>query len=322
LRKAEGNSRIVRKLSHAQSIVKNIRVLARHIREHKFSHVLFASYFEYLAPLWASSLERLANDGVVFGAVVHDPVRDFVLGPHWWHRWSIARGYSFLREAFVHEPIDLDTVRPMPRLRTTVIPHGVYSFPDATETRDAARARLGIPPGSHVMLSFGHIRDGKNLDLVLHAMRQFPDLHLLVAGAAQSSGQKPAEFYQNLAREFGVADRCHWKIGYVNNSETGNLFAASDVALITYSRAFRSASGVLNAAVFFRKPCIASAGQGNLSTMVQKFDLGVWVEPDNADALARGIDRWMISPPKPRWDDYCSENSWQRNAEIVLRQMK
>lgn len=315
-------TRLARKIGFARTILQNIATLDRHIREEKFDRVLLGSYAEYLAPLWASKLERLAGHGVVFGAIVHDPVRDFVLGPHWWHRRSIARGYSFLREAFVHEPITLDTVRPIPRLRTTVIPHGVYEIPPALLTREASREQLGLPREARVMLAFGHIRDGKNLDLVLRAMQQFPDVHLLVAGSAQSSGQKPAAFYQNLARELGVAGRCVWKIGYIPASDSGNLFTASDVVLLTYSRAFRSASGVLNTAIFFRKPCIASGGDGNLRTMVKKFDLGVWVDPDDAEALVRGIGRWLHAPPSPRWDDYCVENSWRRNAEIVLRQMK
>jgi glycosyltransferase involved in cell wall biosynthesis len=321
LREPDTSVGIMHRFGQLRELFENLQTLSKVIRSDGFDHVLLVSYQEYLAPLWAGKLRRLARNGVVFGAIVHDPVRDFVLGPRWWHQWSVACGYSFLREAFVHEPIELDTVRPMPRLRTTVIPFGPFEFPLATETREATRVRLGLPIDARVMLAFGFIRDGKNLDLVLRAMRKFPDLYLLVAGAAQSSGQKPASFYQSLARELGVADRCRWQIGYVPDAETGNLFTASDVILLTYSRTFRSASGVLNAAVFFRKPCIASAGAGNLRSVVQKYSIGIWVEPDDAEALAEGIDQWIHSPPNPAWDDYSRENSWQRNAEIVLRQM-
>jgi hypothetical protein len=103
----------------------NIKKLVHTIKHYSFQFVLFGSYSEYLAPLWAGSLRSLAKQGVIFGAIVHDPVRNFVLGPLWWHHWSIASGYSFLREAFVHEAIELDTVHSMPQLHTTVIPHGV-----------------------------------------------------------------------------------------------------------------------------------------------------------------------------------------------------
>ena len=91
--------------------------------------------------------------------------------------------------------------------------------------------------------------------------------------------------------------------------------------MLTYDRKFRSASGVLNAAVFFRKPCIASSGSGNLQSMVQEYQLGIWVEPDDLEAICGGIERWLHSTITPEWDAYSRDNSWQRNAEVVLRQM-
>jgi glycosyltransferase involved in cell wall biosynthesis len=266
-------------------------------------------------------LVRLARKGVVVGTVVHDPVRDFVVGPRWWHRRSVASAYSFLREAFVHEPITLDTVRPMPHLRTTVIPHGLFAFPPATATRELYRRELGISPTAPVWLSFGHVRDGKNLDLVIRALARFPEAFLIVAGKEQSSGQKPVAFYRDLARQCGVAQRCLWLNRFIAPEEVGNLFTASDIVLLTYSRNFRSASGVLNAAVYFRKLCLASSGQGNLQTVVSQYQLGIWVEPDREEALVDGLRRWQTAPPVPRWDAYAADNSWRRNAEIVTDRM-
>ena len=165
----------LRALYYVSAILANYAALARFIQLHHFQAVLLGSYAEYFAPLWSRHLSKLAEAGVVFGAIVHDPVRDFVLGPSWWHRWSIACGYSFLREAFVHEAIELETGQPMLNLQTTVIPHGVYQFLAPTQTREAVRASLNLPAEAKVMLSFGHIRDGKNLDLVIQAMTQFPE---------------------------------------------------------------------------------------------------------------------------------------------------
>jgi len=300
-------------------VLSNVSTLENYIRKENFSRVLFGSYSEYLAPLWSGKLRRLAARGVVFGAIIHDPVRDFVLGPKWWHNWSIACGYSFLREAFVHEAVKLDTGRPMPQLRTTVIPHGTYNFAAPNENREEIRRRLQLPENARVMLSFGHIRDGKNLDLVLHAMKQVGDIHLVVAGRPQSSRQKQPHFYQRLATDLGVADRCHWIIDFIPEGEVGNLFVASDIVLLAYGHGFRSASGVLNAAVFFRKPCLASGGSGNLRTMIQKYGLGTWIEPDNIDSLITGMRKAMYEPPSPRWNAYEGANSWEANAAIVIR---
>jgi glycosyltransferase involved in cell wall biosynthesis len=307
------------KPAFAMTLLSNFAALARRIRNGGFSHVLFGSYVEYLAPFWSPPLRRLARAGTVFGSVVHDPVRDFVLGPSWWHRWSVACGYSFLRQAFVHEDVRLDTVRPMPRLTTTVIPQGIYSSP-APSGRNL-RAELNIPNHAHVMLSFGHIRDGKNLHLALRAMAGYPDVYLVIAGDVQSSGQKPVAYYRTVAEEAGVAKRCRWLNRYIDPAEVGDLFELADIVLLTYSAKFRSASAVLNTAACYRKPCIASSGPGNLRTVVLGYGLGIWVEPDDEAALAAGLRNWIEHPPEPRWDDYFAANSWQRNAEIVIRQM-
>jgi glycosyltransferase involved in cell wall biosynthesis len=319
--KPPGRSRFSTRVASAQRITSHYGHLARLVERENYRHVVLGSYNEHFAPFWAGPLRRLARSGVVWGAVVHDPVRDYVVGPRWWHRHSIAAAYSFLREAFVHEPITIDTVRPMPQLRTTVIPHGPLAFPPATVPREESRRKWGIPETARVWLSFGHIRDGKNLDLVIRALARFPDALLVVAGREQSAGQKPVAFYQELARRCGVAGRCVWLNRFIAPEEVGNLFAACDLVLLTYSRNFRSASGVLNAAVSFRKPCLASSGQGNLQTMVTQYQLGIWVEPDREEALVEGLRRGQVIPPVPRWDDYAADNSWRRNAEIVRDRM-
>jgi glycosyltransferase involved in cell wall biosynthesis len=319
--KTRGKPRLLKRLAGARRIMQDWNQLAHIIEAGGCRHVLLGSYAEYLAPLWSGRLIRLAERGVVFGAVVHDPVRDYVVGPEWWHRRSIASAYSFLREAFVHEPVTLDTVRPMPSLCTTVIPHGIYSFPPATAARRRFRLELGIPDAASLWLSFGHVRDGKNLDLVIRALAHFPDAFLLVAGKEQSSGQKTVAFYQELARQCGVDSRCRWQNRFIAAGEVGNLFEAADLVLLTYSKNFRSASGVLNTAVHFRKPCLVSSGQGNLQTMVSQYDLGIWLEPDRLETLIEGLRRWQLSPPAPRWQAYEANNSWQHNAEIVVSRM-
>ncbi len=293
------------------------RGLARFVRRHGHRRVLLGSYAEYFAPLWIGPMRRLAREGVVFGAVVHDPVRDAVLGPPAWHRRSIAEAYSFLRHAFVHEDVRLDTVRPAPALTTTVIPHGPYRFETEIPARAVARGRLGLPADAPVLLAFGHIRDNKNLDLTIRALARCQELHLLVAGAELRSGQRTAADYRAIARAAGVETRCHWHVRFIETREIGTFFAAADHVALTYGGGFRSASGVLNTAVQFRLPCLASSGPGPLRTLVRRYELGVYVEPDDPAALEEGLIRLLAAPPRPRWDDYMRDNSWEENARLV-----
>jgi hypothetical protein len=41
------------------------------------------------------------------------------------------------------------------------------------------------------------------------------------------------------------------------------------------------------------------------------------VEPDDSEAIGRGIHLWLRGIPAPSWDGYERDNSWEKNAEIV-----
>ncbi len=307
--------RMIRKVLHNQSI------LRRTIAEHGYRHVMLVAYAEYFAPLWYKGLLQLAKRGVRFGAVVQEPVRNFVLGPRWWHRLSVACAYRFLQEAFVHDAIQLDTIEPMLQMSTTAVPYGPHRFPAASEFPSAVRGRLQIPDGAPVLLAFGHIRDDKHLEYVIESLKEHTNCYLLIAGARQAASQKPESWYMELANSLGVNNRCRWVIEYVSEQEAANLFQASDLVVLTYSSSFRSASGVLNLAARFQKPCIASSGAGSLRTAVQNYGIGIWVEPDQCSAVIEGIQKWLNEPPTPDWDRYDRENSWEKNAELVIERL-
>jgi glycosyltransferase involved in cell wall biosynthesis len=314
-------SLFVRRFSRAAKIVRDGWVLAKTIRRGTHKHVLFGAFYEYMAPLWIGPLKKLAAQGVVFGSVIHDPDRNYVVGPHWWHRWSIRCAFEILREGFVHAPVNLATEGPMPRLRTTVIPHGIFQMPAPTRSREEMRASLGIPPGATVLLAYGFIRDGKNLDLVIQAMAGLENVFLIVAGREQSARQRSVAYYQQLAEKVGAAHRCSWVNRFVSSEETADLFNASDLVLLTYSSDFHSASGVLNVAAHYRKPCLASGRDSNLFSMVRQHELGICIEPDSIDAIREGLRQFRLQPPCPRWTEYEVENSWERNAEMVRNRM-
>ena len=310
-----------RRFHTARRILQNQSHLATVVAHEGRKRVLCACYVEYLAPLWAGRLRQFAQQGTVFGAVVPDPVRDTVVGPVWWHRRSVAAGYSYLRDAFVPYPVTLDTVQPMPGLRTTVTPIGPFAFPAPDKSREVMRRELRLPSAVPVLLSFGYIRDSKNLDLAVRALTALPEAHLVVAGTETAAGNRPVRYYQQLAESLGVSARCRWNIRFISSGEVGNFFAASDVVLLTYSAKFQSVSGVLNTAVHFRRPCLAAGGDCNLGAMVRDYGLGVWVEPDDPAAVVAGLKQLLGARLLPQWEDYGRDNSWERNAALVQERL-
>jgi len=184
-----GRNKVRRAVDFAVDTLSPYTQLSKQIRRTRPDAVLLSAWSEYFAPLWAPKLRRWQRQGIRFGAVIHDPVRDYVRGPLWWHRYSIRQAYSFLDVAFTHDAAPLDTCGGSASFKTVQLPHGPYPVPLGEASKTELRQQFGIPEAAHVLLSFGHIRDGKNLDQTIAALPSLPSTHLLIAGREQSAGQ-------------------------------------------------------------------------------------------------------------------------------------
>ena len=297
--------------------------LASEVMRRRPDFVLISSYSEYLSPLWIWPHWILARlFGVTYVANLHDPVRDFQVGPRWWHELSVKMAYWHISIGIVHQRLPEPT--PVPAyVKVVEAPVGVYDLQESSENPAEIRAGWGIPDSGVVFLAFGYIRDNKNLDLVIRALAEFPQAHLIVMGKEQSQKDKPVEFYRDLAKELGVLDRVRFFDGFVPDEKLASYFAAADVVVLTYDKSFHSQSGVLNVAARARRPVLASAGESPLKDCVEKFRLGVFVEPDDMRALKEGIKKissceWRASSGEPDWQGYEAFASWDVNVAKIL----
>ena len=301
-----------------KEISSDIKRLAEYIDSNQHNKVLFGSYFEYFAPLWVRTLKTRQKRGVVFGSVVHDPIRDAQMGPLWWHNLSIRKAYEFLDILFLHQTVNDPQSFIPEHLHQYIIPHGPYKTNAQKVENGSARSKLNLPDDKLILLAFGHLRDNKNLDLAINSLKDHPEIHLVVAGQSLNKSQQQPEYYQNLAYKLGVNDQISWFIEYIPDDQVSLLFSAADGILLTYSKGFRSASGVLNLAIAFEIPCIASSGPSALEEQVKKYNLGVWVEPDDQLALNQGMGVFKKGIKNPIWSAYKRDNSWELNANITL----
>jgi glycosyltransferase involved in cell wall biosynthesis len=297
--------------------------LALEIWRRKPDWVLLDSYAEYLSPLWVWPHLALARlRGVVYVANIHDPVRDFVVGPKWWHDWSVQLAYAPIRVGVVHQHLTDRSAIPE-HVSIVEAPVGVYDLQETAVESEDVRKTWGADKQTVVFLSFGFIRDGKNVDLLIRALTANPEAMLVVMGSAQSSTNKPLSFYRNLAADLGVSGRVVFREEFVPDEALAGYFAAADFIAVTYSGSFHSQSGVLNVAARAGRRVLASAGESPLKTSVLRFQLGEFVEPDNADAVTAGMDRLCrqakgeVPTPEADWEGYKAYASWDRNVGII-----
>lgn len=301
---------------------RQLQQLVSIVEKDKYNAVLLSAYSEYFSPLWYRVLLRLVRQGVQIGVVVHDPIRDFRLGPRWWHKSSVELAYMCISHAFVHHDVIPDGFDKSEK-SLTVIPHGIYEaqLPDSFD-RASFRSKLGVPANAELWLSFGHIRDSKNLQLAIAALAHFPDAFLLVVGKEQSSSQRSADYYKSEASRLGVSERCRWINRFVPDDEIGCFFAVSDLVLLLYAKSFRSASGVLNTVAPFAIPVLASCGDGPLRDAVTDFNLGAVVLPDSLDEVLNGVSILRKTKLSLNWSGYHEKNTWIANAQLVIRRFE
>jgi glycosyltransferase involved in cell wall biosynthesis len=304
------------RLQTAWSIMTNQAILDQTIGTLQCDSVLLSTYSEYLAPLWANRFRRHSNRGVWFGAMLLDPIRDYVVGPKWWHRISVRAGYSFLNDVFVHHAIDLAPYGGGD-VRCTVVPHGQYPMPNPSAELNQIRSGLGIPSNCYVALCYGHLRDNKNLSHSIKALQDRPDWFLIVAGTEAAPGQKQSSEYQSDAAKLGVSDRVLWRIGYQTDQDTANLFSAASLLLLPYDKSFVSVSGLLFIAAQFRKPLLYSCGDGSLSDLVSRYRLGYRMSSSSPENIQNGLDKTLLNCPSADWERFIRENSYDRNVQII-----
>ena len=308
---------LLRKVRHALWLATVPWRLAAWVWRVRPASVLLASYSEYLSPLWVWPHRLLRRGlGIRYGANLHDPVRDFQLGPAWWHRLSVRLAFDALDYVIVHQEELPPGIVPA-SVAVHRAPMGIYDVRTPSASSGPSM-KLHPEADARVLLCFGHIRDNKNIDLLIAALPQFPQLRLVVAGPPAAGGQRPEVFYRDLARRSGVEERFRMVAEFIADEDVAAYFGEADWIALTYSASFRSQSAVLNVAARARKQVLASSGPGPMREVVERFGLGVFVEPDSLDAIARGLRELMERPPAPDWEGYERYASWTANARAVM----
>ena len=292
--------------------------MARRARETKPDIIHICNINHLSLPFWRRELEKT---GIPVVASAHDVRREKAILSRTWEERQLKRFYQFADHLFVHsrnQKSELLQFAGGESNKVTVVPHGPYEFAHSNSSRKSIRSRLGIPETVTLGLAFGLIRDEKHLDRLIEAFAQLPrNQHLLVAGSSVS-GHRPASFYRSLIAKQNLTSRIHFQEGYVDDEQVSELFSISDWVALTYAQHFSSQSGVLNCAVHYEKPIVATPAPAFKESLNQ-FRIGVLCKDDSVQAIATGIKRLVDScQPEFEFKLYQESNSWRANAELTV----
>ncbi|QDV09884.1 Alpha-D-kanosaminyltransferase [Planctomycetes bacterium Poly30] len=160
---------------------------------------------------------------------------------------------------------------------------------DVPESREEARADLGLASDRRYVLSICRLMGWKRVDGIIRAIALLKDesVHLLVAG----DGDMEAE-WRRLSADLGVAERVHF-LGNVPHGEIPMYIRAADVFVLNSE--YEGLSHTLLEVQALGTPMIASGVCGN-PEVVEDGVNGLLVDPDRPEELQAALEKVLRDP--------------------------
>jgi len=177
--------------------------------------------------------------------------------------------------------------------RVRVVPHGIDSI-GVNISKSEARRHLGLPDNKSVLLHFGALHMGKDIRVVVDAIRDMPDVLLIHAGKSTS----PVNI-RDLVKRYGLQNRVIIEDYYIPDTEKQYYFAAADAVILSYKKDFKQTASVLWEAAKFRTPAIAS-NVGELGELVAKYRIGSVFDAEDAVSLKNALSYFFSSTRSER----------------------
>ncbi|NEQ12772.1 MAG: glycosyltransferase family 4 protein [Moorea sp. SIO3E2] len=176
----------------------------------------------------------------------------------------------------------------------------------------ADRKQLGLPEGVPLAFFAGDIRTPrKNLDTILHALVQVPELHLAVAGITEGSP------YPQLAASLNVSERVHF-LGY--RRDLPQIMRAVD--LFVFPSRYEACTLVLLEAMASGLPVITASTAGGAELVTPACGV-VLSDPNDTQALAKELSLLVSNPEKRKHMSQAApmiaaQYSWEKMAQSYV----
>jgi glycosyltransferase involved in cell wall biosynthesis len=147
-----------------------------------------------------------------------------------------------------------------------------------------ARSRLALEPSTPVLLSFGAVHMGKNLEVVLRASYGL-NLTLVQAGRIYAGRR---ESISELTRNKGFVLRD----AYISESLKPCYFSAASAIVLSYAKDFDGTPSMLWEACKYRVPVLASNNK-QLERLVKAYGVGLVFDAENEESLRNTMKTFL-----------------------------
>jgi len=222
----------------------------------------------------------------------------FLNAPIWKpiYRKSLAKNQFtfFCQNKYIKDYFEANFLDGILSGRVSVIPRGVGQ-PASNAPQKEARRYLGLPEDKVIFLHFGSLHSGKDIETILAAIRDVPDVLLVHAGAiaVRLPLMTPQELIDSV-QHHGLQNRVLIKDYYIPEAEKEYYFSAADAMLLSYKRDSLQTASLLWQAAKFRLPTIAS-DVGELGELVKRYNVGLVFKAEYTTSLKEALSHFLIS---------------------------
>jgi len=173
------------------------------------------------------------------GSLYHKLVNASVWKPV--YRRALSRNnYAFICEnRILRDYFETDFLNGILSGKINVVPLGMKKIKAQTDQKEA-RQYLGLPEKRTVFLHFGSIHLDKNIEVILAAIKNIPDILLVHAGKIDDGTD-----LAYLVNYHGLHDKVIFKDCYIPEMEKPYYFAAADAVILSYNKDFLLAGSMI-----------------------------------------------------------------------------
>jgi glycosyltransferase involved in cell wall biosynthesis len=224
------------------------------------------------------------------------------------------------QKIIVHTLKDKETflkLRNVDEKKVDIIPHGIYSFFKAYGNE--------FQTEKNTILFFGNIREYKGLRYLIQAvpliLKVIPNLKVIIAGEGDIS--EFSSFIENNKFVFEIYNE------FISDSKVSELFQRSEIVVMPYTK-MSGQSGILNIALAFNKPIVAS-DVGGINEVIDDGKNGLLIPPRDPVKIAEAVikifqnNNFQLSL-KLNLEKTANEFSWdnisRKHVEIYRKSIK